>query len=442
MAKGVDVWGVPQAKRAAAALAPLVLAGPALADGSEAETADTAVDELKARLERQETLIRQQQDQLHTQRKRLNSLQSQVEQWEGLKRYETRPDPRAAQPGTVPDSLLRSYRAAGTGSAGGTQTAQGDGGAAAPGEQPETERPEIRVLERSGGVLLREGQMAIEPSFQYTFTDVDRVEVAGFTVLPAIVVGQIEINQRERESFVYSSTLRYGVTDTFEIEARVPYVFRNEDQITRPLGTGSEDPEVFSVEGDNLGDVEFAMHYQVPREWTGNGFVVTNVRYKSRTGEDPFEVATTGSGQNERQAELPTGSGFRSVTPSVTGILPVDPAVIFGNVSYEWTFERDIADIGTIDPGDQLGFNVGTGLSLTPEFSLSLSYDHSTIFETTQNGQTTDVSRVVQVGRMVFGGTYNITDNVAVDLQFATGVTDDAPDISASVSIPITFQAF
>ncbi len=423
-------------------LAPLALGGPALAEQGTEQTADEPVDRLEEQLERQQTVIEEQQEELERQRKRLNALQAQLESLDSLARYDTTADALAAGDRGVAEGQLRSYRAAGTGSPGETQTAQTEDGAATPGDEPEQQRPDIRVLESEGGVLLRQGELSIEPSFEYSFTDVDRVEVAGFTVLPAIVVGQIEINQRERESFVYSSTVRYGVTDTFEIEARVPYVFRNEDQITRPLGTGAEDPEIFSVEGDNLGDVELAMHYQLPKDWTGNGFVVSNVRYKSRTGEDPFEVATTGTGQNERQAELPTGSGFRSVTPSVTGILPVDPAVIFGNVSYEWTFERDVANIGTIDPGDQLGFNVGTGLSLTPEFSLSLSYDHSTIFETEQNGQTTDVSRTVQVGRMVFGGTYNISDRVAVDLQFATGVTDDAPDISASVSIPITFQAF
>ena len=423
-------------------LAPLALGGPALAEQGTEQTADEPVDRLEEQLERQQTVIEEQQEELERQRKRLNALQAQLESLDSLARYDTTADALAAGDRGVAEGQLRSYRAAGTGSPGETQTAQTEDGAATPGDEPEQQRPDIRVLESEGGVLLRQGELSIEPSFEYSFTDVDRVEVAGFTVLPAIVVGQIEINQRERESFVYSSTVRYGVTDTFEIEARVPYVFRNEDQITRPLGTGAEDPEIFSVEGDNLGDVELAMHYQLPKDWTGNGFVVSNVRYKSRTGEDPFEVATTGTGQNERQAELPTGSGFRSVTPSVTGILPVDPAVIFGNVSYEWTFERDVSDLGTIDPGDQLGFNVGTGLSLTPEFSLSLSYDHSTIFETEQNGQTTDVSRTVQVGRMVFGGTYNISDRVAVDLQFATGVTDDAPDISASVSIPITFQAF
>lgn len=423
-------------------LAPLALGGPALAEQGTEQTADEPVDRLEEQLERQQTVIEEQQEELERQRKRLNALQAQLESLDSLARYDTTADALAAGDRGVAEGQLRSYRAAGTGSPGETQTAQTEDGAATPGDEPEQQRPDIRVLESEGGVLLRQGELSIEPSFEYSFTDVDRVEVAGFTVLPAIVVGQIEINQRERESFVYSSTVRYGVTDTFEIEARVPYVFRNEDQITRPLGTGAEDPEIFSVEGDNLGDVELAMHYQLPKDWTGNGFVVSNVRYKSRTGEDPFEVATTGTGQNERQAELPTGSGFRSVTPSVTGILPVDPAVVFGNVSYEWTFERDVSDLGTIDPGDQLGFNVGTGLSLTPEFSLSLSYDHSTIFETEQNGQTTDVSRTVQVGRMVFGGTYNISDRVAVDLQFATGVTDDAPDISASVSVPITFQAF
>ena len=427
-------------RRRVGTVAACVVLLPASAAGQSAPEAGT----IRERIAEQRDLIAQQADQLDRQQQ---ALERQRRELDRLQRQLDRLDSVRARGTSRSGDADRQNGA--DAAAGSTRTAQADGqdaqpnqGAAPPGEEPQRERPEIRVLQQEGGVLLREGQVAFEPSLQYTNASVSRVEVAGFSVLPAIVVGNINIEELDRESLVASNTFRYGVTDTFEVELRVPYVYRSESETSRPVGEGTSDPQTFDTDGDGLGDVEVAAHYQLPQDWTGDGFVVTNLRLKTRTGEGPFEVDTTGGGNNQRQAELPTGSGFYSVTPSVTGIWPADPAVLFGNVSYTYTIARDIAGVGEVDPGDQLGFNVGTGISLNENFSVSLAIDHSIIFETERDGETTPGSDIVHVASFQVGGSYDVSDNVAIDLQFGIGATEDAPDFSAMLSLPITFQAF
>jgi hypothetical protein len=405
------------------------------------------IERQRQQIERQAERLEAQHDALSRQQERLNSLQERLDSLEDIRaRGRTPAGGGADGTGSDRDGATGGQRTTdGQRSRGGQRTVQADGGqegSRPPQQERETERPQIRVLEQEGGVLLGEGQFAFEPSLQYTNTSVNRVEIAGFSVLPAIVVGEINIEQLDRESVVASNTFRYGVTDTFELEVRVPYVWRSESETSRPTGTGTSDPQTFDTTGSGLGDVEIAAHYQLPTDWTGDGFVVTNLRLKSRTGEGPFEVDTTGSGNNERQADLPTGTGFYSVTPSVTGILPTDPAVLFGNLSYEYTVARDISGVGEVDPGDQLGINVGTGISLNPDFSVSLALDHTVVFETERDGEPVEGSDVVHVSSFLVGGTYDVTDNVSIDLQFGVGATEDAPDFTATLSVPITFQGF
>ena len=139
-------------------------------------------------------------------------------------------------------------------------------------------------------------------------------------------------------------------------------------------------------DGSGLGDVEAAIRYQINGRGPGP-YWVANLRVKSRTGEDPFEVdreRLSVPDQDGNQVligevftEQPTGSGFRAVQPSLSWVYPTDPAVLFGSVSYLWNLERDVGgDFGKIDPGDVIGVNFGLGFAINERTSFSLGYDH------------------------------------------------------------------
>ncbi len=306
------------------------------------------------------------------------------------------------------------------------------------GEAPSEERPRVQALVESGGVLLPQGNFVLEPSFEYVRSDVNRAEIVGFTVLPGIVVGNISVVEANRNTYVAALTGRYGVTDRLEIEAKVPYVMRDDSTTTREIGQGASADVVTSADGNDVGDIEAAIHYQLNQPSAGKPYFVGNLRVKSRTGTDPFEVprdATTNA-----ELELPTGTGFWAIEPSVTAILPSDPAVLYGNLSYLWNMERNIGgQFGKIDPGDAIGLNMGLGIGLNEDLSLSLGYDHKVVGKTTQNGQRLTGSDTLHVGKMLLGSTYRMSDSTSLNLSFGIGVTDDAPDFDFVVRWPITF---
>lgn len=303
-------------------------------------------------------------------------------------------------------------------------------------------KPEVPVVAvDQGGVLLPKGHAVLEPSLQYSRTSALRVAVEGFTVIPAINVGLFDISEIDRDIFTTAITGRLGLTNRLEVEAFIPYLWREDSTIGRPIGVGTATDVLSTVDGAGIGDVELALHYQINDGNEGWPYFIWNLRYKSTTGEGPFDVAVdSGTGL---QTETPTGSGFHTIQPSVTMLYPTDPAVFFMNLGYAFNLEEDFGGTtGEIDPGDSISTGIGMGFSINDKTSFSLGYSHSAVFETKQNGQTISNSDVLQVGSTSLGYSYQLTDRVGVNFNVATGVTDDAPDMQATLRVPIKLKLF
>lgn len=305
------------------------------------------------------------------------------------------------------------------------------------GQAPVEERqiPQVEALADRGGVLTRQGQLVLEPSIEYNRADTTRVEVAGFTVLPAILIGEFNVSRAERNTVVAAGTARYGVTNRLEVEAKVPFVARTDDVITRPIGEGAAQDETNSLEGYGLGDIEFGASYQINDGGQDWPFFVGNLRYKSNTGEDPFEVDTDEEGN---PTELATGNGFHAIEPSLTWIWPTDPAVLYGNFKYGWNIARDVDNVGEVDPGDSYGASIGTAIALNEDFSISFGYDHTLVGKTQLDGDDAEGSRTLHLGTLQLGGSYRISDRIGLNLGIDVGVTEDAPDLGVILRMPIS----
>ena len=324
--------------------------------------------------------------------------------------------------------------------------------------------PEIAQIFDQPGVLTPRGRFILEPSLQFGYSSNDRVALVGFTVIPAILIGLIDVRQVKTTSATATLTARYGVTNRFELEARVPYVYIEGDTVSREIFTGSAQDSVFRADGRGLGDVELTARYQLNRGGPDRAFYVAWLRYKSRTGKDLFEVVTdcvtrcvanaTGTGL---PLELPTGSGFEAIQPGLTWLYPSDPVVFFGSFSYLHNFTRKGVSrtvltgapegfpqtskefIGDVEAGDIIGMNVGVGLALNEKAAISLGYDQSVVGKTRQNGHDAPGAVRVILGTLVLGGSYRFSDRASLNVALGVGVTRDTPDTSLSVRVPISF---
>jgi hypothetical protein len=326
------------------------------------------------------------------------------------------------------------------------------------GQAPESASrpPEVAQIFDQPGVLTPAGQFILEPSLQYGYSATDRVALVGYTVIPAILIGLIDVRQVKTTSGIATLTGRMGLGGRFELEAKVPYVYLNGDTVSREIFTGSAQDRVFNAHGDGMGDVEMTARYQLNRGGPDKAFYIGWLRYKSRTGKDIFEVVTdcvqrcvqntTGTGL---PLELPTGTGFEAVQPGVTWLYPSDPVVFFGTFSYLYNFERNnvtrtllggiTEQIGDVKLGDIWGFNLGMGLALNEKASISLGYDTSLIGKTQQNGRDAAGSVRITLGTMLLGGTYRFNEKVSLNVALGVGVTRDTPDMTLTARVPISF---
>ena len=343
--------------------------------------------------------------------------------------------------------------AAGAPAAGAAQTAQAQDAQGRVGQATEREgrKPAVAQIFEQPGVLTPRGKMVLEPSLQYSYSSSNRIALVGYTVIPAILIGVIDVREVKRNTFNATLTGRYGLTNRFEVEARLPFVHRSDTSIGREIMQGAAVDNAFNATGSGIGDVEVTGRYQLNDGGIDKPYFVGSLRFKTRTGTDPFEVRTSRNIIGLRdgvQTRLPTGSGFYGLQPAITMLFPSDPAVFFGTVSYLHSFKRSNVvrptdagpqNLGTIQPGGVFGFNFGMGLGINERSSFSVGYDHASVGKTKQNGKTASDAVRVQLGTLMLGYSYRLDAQRTLSVSLGAGMTRDTPDVSLTVRMPYTF---
>lgn len=312
----------------------------------------------------------------------------------------------------------------------------------APPPEP-TVQSKVEAVPEGQGVLTPPGRLVFDPSFEYTSSSTNRLVFRGIELVPGIQIGLIEASDADRTTLVTTMGVRYGITNRLEVEARVPALYRW-DRIEVAQQRDEGIVRTIALKERDIGDIEFALRYQLNRPRGQNPIWVANLRVKSDTGKSPFEVTYDEFGV---ATGLSTGSGFWAVQPGINFLLPSDPAVIFGSLGYLYHIPRNIdrniggAFIGRVDPGDAISGNLGFGFALNPRFSFSMGYRHSYIMPSTQEiGGTVERSNRAHVGSFTFGMSYRLSQRQSVNFGFEFGATADAPDVAVTVRFPFSLN--
>lgn len=297
--------------------------------------------------------------------------------------------------------------------------------------------PEIAADLNQGGVLLQKGKAVVTPEFEYTRSSATLVSIEGFSVIPAINIGTFQVSRVGRDVLTQSISARLGITNRLEIEGKIPYVYRRDSTTGRPVGVSSSTDTTTRLSSNGIGDAEIGAHYQINSGKNGWPFFISNLRFKSVTGEGPFEIPTDSNGLLTR---LPTGSGFYAIQPSVTAIYPSDPVVYYANLGYLHNIPRTFSG-NRVEPGDSVSAAFGMSMSLNDRASFSVGYSHSTVFKTMENNVSLN-GDLLQVGSLDFGYAYQFSDRYSININASAGVTEDAPDIRLDFRVPIKFDVF
>ncbi len=310
----------------------------------------------------------------------------------------------------------------------------------APDKPKELNQSQIAQIFDQPGVLTPKGHLVFEPSLQYSYYSTNQVSIVGYSIIPALVIGAINVSNVNSSILIGTATARYGVTNRLEVEADVPYVVRSDSTLTRPLaGTGNN--EVFGAHGHSLGDIQFAARYQLNDGGEEKPYYIGTLRVKTATGIGPFDVGIDPA--TNLETTTPTGSGFYTIEPGMTVIYPSDPAVFFGSLNYMWNVKRNIDRYvgtqyyGTVNPGDAVEFNFGMGFALNEKAAFSLGYDHIVVGRDMVNGAVAPMSQVTQLATLLLGYSYRISDKTTINLSVGAGLTQATPGVQLTLRVPM-----
>lgn len=398
-----------------------------------AESIDDKLKRLEQMLEAQQLKIDEQEAKLNSQTSTITKQKSTLDAYQldlQILRYDVMQDSRGTGPAGASSMSLAENQ---------NNQPQQPVGQAPP--EVQQSKPEIGALADIGGVLTPSGTLIIEPSFQYAHSGVNRFTFRGIEILSSLAVGVFEASDTDRDSVTPALTGRLGLTNRLELELKVPYVYRDDTE-TAVIPTISDDEISRNLSGNGIGDIELALHYQLNNGQNGWPFFIANARFKTTTGDGPFDIARDSDGIGR---ELATGSGFYSFEPSITALFPSAPAVFFANAGYLINFEDDVNEtfgdqmVGTVDPGDAVRFSFGMAYSINERAAFTLGFKNDWILKTkTEINNATFSSDRLTIASMLLGYSYQLTNKTNINLNLEFGMTDDAPDFLLTFRIPIT----
>ncbi|QUD90486.1 hypothetical protein [Phenylobacterium montanum] len=272
-----------------------------------------------------------------------------------------------------------------------------------------------RGLVERGALVLPKGMMEISPSLTYSHSISQ-----GLTLVDnAEGVSTVDSQRLSDDGLNASVSAKLGLPWRSQLQLTVPYDLQRD---VSALGDGSHR----TTTAASIGDVEVELSRQlfVERGWRPD--VVLAGAWRFPTGIDPFRGGVAG---------VTNGGGAHEATVRLTALKSADPMVFFSTLSYGRSLSVH-ESYGRVQPGEELNWQLGGLLSVSPETSLSMSLVQDFRDRTTVNGAgiagSDQVSSVLQ-----FGLDQVLTRKLLLDVSLGVGVTRDAPNYTLMVSLPI-----
>ena len=294
--------------------------------------------------------------------------------------------------------------------------------AQAPAEQREPgalevdERAADRALERTltiqGALLLPSGVKEIQPYTTYARRDND------FPVLLSFENGIGVGSQRvERNEFRAGLRGAIGLPYESQLEIDIPYDYVKESRTRYFSGAPIDD---FNDNGSSLGDIRVGIAKTLMRQDGWKPDLLTRLTWDTDTGD-------------EADGGVQLGNGFDEVRLAFTGLKRQDPLAFTASVSYGHSLEKNDQQ-----PGDEYGVSIGVSMASSPSTSLSMA-----LVQSFQRDFTVDNNRIdgtsTDSALLVFGASSVLGRHTLLAVSAGVGLTDDSPDYTLSISLPIRF---
>jgi len=299
-------------------------------------------------------------------------------------------------------------------------------------------------------------KLTIENSLTYARYDRKLLTLNGFLALDAIFLGNIAIENVESDSLTYNLAARWGIRPNFTLNVDVPFLERK--TVYQKGGAGGSAAAIAQEEttGGGLGDIAVSGNYRLFPERNKIPETVLTFGVTAPTGREPYGVDWKVLERDDDQfirfavpSKQPTGNGVWQANIGLSAVKTADPAILFANIGYIYSFKRSFDDIdsnpdtvnpGSVRLGDSYYFGAGVAFAFNERTSLSISFSDKLSARAStryQGGQWVKViGSDANAGTLNFGVTYALNSHATLVSLLGVGLTPDAPDFSLAFKVP------
>lgn len=290
--------------------------------------------------------------------------------------------------------------------------------------EKEAREEEAAILQAAGREysLLRAGLLEMEYKFNYAYHSYD--------VLSRSEEGSTRLAHHANHNLYNHIVAEVALLDNLTMDADAAFVYKY-DKV-------SEDD---SEEVHDLGDSSVGFKYQPFKAGNGWPSPILHLRGTLPASRGDYEI--------NPETELSTGSGLYAASAGFSIYHPFDPVSAFASLNYKHRFEKDDLKqrrgsriLTEVDPGDRISGALGFGYALSYKVSLSLSFSYTYGLNTEyqwQNGSTTDSGDIVY-SSLNLSTNWRLSPKQSIIVGVGTGFTDDDPDFTFSLRIPLQFD--
>lgn len=271
--------------------------------------------------------------------------------------------------------------------------------------------------------LQKEGTHALNYSFDYSYTGDQRLDLA----ITDGSVRNLDVVPSATHNFTNAFSYDYGLLDNLTVGTRIPLVVKHDTQ---------DELSVY-----DFGDISATARWQPFSYVPGKMSTTVFGTFTSKTGVSPYEI--------DIDEQLSTGSGYYSLAGGLSFSKVLDPVVVFGSTSATYNIPetglqqvRGARVLEEVEPGFGLSASGGFAYSLSYDISLSisaqLSYSDETILSFSDGTQAVAQDQMSGFLSMSLGT--RVSDTTIVNTSLGIGLTEDAPDFSLGLSMPIRFS--
>jgi Putative MetA-pathway of phenol degradation len=271
--------------------------------------------------------------------------------------------------------------------------------------EAEEARRALEIFLRREKITFRQGEFSFELD---AFYSTDTRDAFVRVIDPNNASGTRVFAQIQNTQAFGTAIGRYGLIDDLELDLIIPFGYAQQELES---GFTSSRTDAFG-----LGDIAGRLRYQL---WDERGWrpdVILDFDVKSRTASDSL-----------------LGTDHWSLGGSLTLVKTVDPVVFFGRAGYLATLER-----GNRDPGDIVLYELGMGFSLNDRVSYSMRVEGAVVGRLKENGTEIPGSSL-NILNLDFAVTTRLARSWFIEPSVSIGVTDDAPDLIAGLSLVYRF---